>query len=154
MTPTLTLCRTCHKAIADDGGPGIWAHAERLSPPYHPAEPAPAWLDSREVADIVLRSELSSLWDDLRHARRFAYNQDSHWSMGCEGLAGRILVITRLVGPIGWMDVPYPFLLSLGSYTDWGYRETAAKIGVEADLPDPEQERTLRAFFEESRAAL
>ncbi|XAO35514.1 hypothetical protein SEA_MORGANA_80 [Gordonia phage Morgana] len=145
---TITRCQGCGRAVADDGGPGVWAHtdsAPRMFVPPHIPIPMPAFTDSRRAADVVMRVELMRLWDDMVTARRFAYDRTSRWSMECDAVGRRILWFTRMVGPIDPEHVPTVFLLSMGEHVDAGYRETAEKIGVPIQWPTPEVETEWRA---------
>lgn len=145
---TITRCQGCGGAISDDDGPGKWSHTDSAPSIFrsvHFAQPMPAFTDSRRAADIVMRVELIHLWGDMAHARSWAYNKDTRWSGQCEGLGRRILWLTRMVGPISWLNVPETFLLSIGEYEGAGYRETAERIGVQIEWMPPEHEAETRA---------
>lgn len=59
--------------------------------------------------------ELECLWDDLDDARRKSHN--GVWSIGCDHVLHRIVVLTRHYGhATKWDAVPYTFLLD-GTYT-------------------------------------
>lgn len=62
------------------------------------------------AADEALRWELERLWGDLDSAYHDASN--GIWSMGCEGITTRIVVLTRIAGPVSWESVGYPLILN------------------------------------------
>jgi hypothetical protein len=76
----------------------------------------------------VARLELVSLWSDLADARRYAVN--GVWSMGCEGVVHRIVLLTRLVGPASWENIG-PELLEDGLY-----RAVHAAMGVDPGVDE------------------
>ena len=76
----------------------------------------------------ALRDELVNLWSDLGEQRSHAL--DGVWSMGCNWVTGRIVRLTRLVGPTPWEKVPTTLLL------DGTYAGILDQIGVPYERPD------------------
>jgi hypothetical protein len=68
--------------------------------------------DAEEPASLAeaARAELAELWTDLEREMRHAWN--GKWSMGCENRVRRIVTLSRLVGAIGWGQVPTVLLLN------------------------------------------
>ncbi len=93
--------------------------------------------DLAEAAQI----ELVNLWSDLAHARQFAAN--GVWSMQCDNLAYRIVMLSRVVGACPWGEIDVDVLLD-GLYV---------RIHDEAGLPYPEVDwvkvRELKTYIEE-----
>lgn len=58
----------------------------------------------------LLREELAYLWGDLDQAIHYALN--GQWSMACNWVTERILIITRCVGVTPWEKVPTTLLFS------------------------------------------
>ncbi|QDF15371.1 hypothetical protein SEA_MOLLYMUR_9 [Gordonia phage Mollymur] len=132
-----TLCGACRRALVWERD--MWTHVDRMAT-FHRAEAMPAFTDSRAAADVVMRVELILLWGDMAHARSFAYDQTTRWSMECDSLGRRIAWLTHMAGPVRWQDIVIPFLFSFGEYEGGGYRETAERIGVPCDWPDNAEE--------------
>ena len=85
------------------------------------------------TADSALRWLLQLAWHDLQSARRNALN--GRWSIECEDQVGRIVGITRLVGPVDWGVVPVDLLL------DGVYEQIHEAIGVPTPLSDDDRRR-------------
>jgi hypothetical protein len=87
------------------------------------------------------RTELVNLWHDLGQARRSAIN--GVWSVHCDHLAYRIVMLSRIVGACPWGDIDVDVLLD-GLY---------ARIHDEAGIPYPEIDwvrvREVKAYIEE-----
>lgn len=105
---------------------------------------------SREhVTEQFIRDELIYLWhllgeadDDYRHR---PYAKPGSWSGRCEGLAERITIATALVGPVSWRNIGMTRLVS-----GW-FAETNERIGLTADLPNPEQLEKCREVVDRQR---
>lgn len=94
----------------------------------------------------VARQELVMLWSDLSMGRRNAVN--GVWSMYCDGIAYRIVSLTRILGAVTWEEMDSE-LVSSGLYerihaeaglehppVDWdALREFEARRAAEADRP-------------------
>jgi hypothetical protein len=63
-----------------------------------------------QVLAAAIREELMDLWHDLSWAVEYAH--DGCWSMQCESLAGRIVELSRLVGPTSWEHIQVKLLRS------------------------------------------
>lgn len=93
--------------------------------------------------DLVaaVRIELAHLWYDLGQARQSAHN--GVWSVQCDNLAYRIVMLSRIVGACPWGDIDVDVLLD-GLY---------ARIHDEAGIPYPEIDwvrvREVKASIEE-----
>lgn len=81
--------------------------------------------DARTLDDAA-RWELELLWGDLHDARRSAAN--GAWSIRCDGLAARIKMFTRLVGPTPWEKIQIPLL------EDGIYQRIHAEVGVPVEV--------------------
>jgi hypothetical protein len=79
----------------------------------------------------AIREELESLWSDLGHAVRDAIN--GRWSMQCDNVARRIVVLTDIVGPLKWTQCP-PDLLRDGA--DSMFAQLNATMGHPLPLTD------------------
>ena len=145
----ITLCAHCGSAIRYDG---TWKHTEATL--RHEPQIPQFWLDSGEVAHIVLRVELECLWNDLEQDRTYAYDQTTHWSMACESRVTRIRAVSAIVGPVDWNAIPLSFLLSIDGYEGWGYRETAARENLPITYPDPVEEKQLVDMYRIELAAV
>ena len=58
----------------------------------------------------AVAEELIALWSDLGEAMRRAGRQS--WSVECDGLVVRIVMLSRLTAPTSWQWVPEPLLAS------------------------------------------
>lgn len=65
--------------------------------------------DEPQTLEDAARQELAMLWSDLTNARRSALN--GVWSIRCENVAYRIVMLSRFVGPTSWQDVDVDLLL-------------------------------------------
>lgn len=59
--------------------------------------------------------ETGNLWSDLSTARRDAYDQTGRWSLHCDWLVSRIVILSRLAGVTDWDHVPTDLVLD-GTY--------------------------------------
>jgi hypothetical protein len=82
--------------------------------------------------------ETRDLWSDLSTARREAYDQKLRWSMHCDWITTRIVILSRLAGVTDWEQVPTDLVLD-GTYA--GILATAALDP--GPQPDPAQLRAL-----------
>ncbi|HEY1668532.1 MAG TPA: hypothetical protein VGG54_22805 [Trebonia sp.] len=87
-------------------------------------EPAPASLAE------AIEGELVILWCDLDHAMRNAYR--GGWSIACDNIAGRIIMLSRLVGATPWENISIPLLL------DGVYQGLLTDAGIEHGAPGPD----------------
>ncbi len=83
--------------------------------------------DHPDDVAAAARIELVNLWSDLAHARQFASN--GVWSVQCDNLAYRIVMLSRVVGACPWGDVDVDVLLD-GLYV---------RVHDEAGIPYPER---------------
>jgi hypothetical protein len=58
----------------------------------------------------VVAEELIALWSDLGEAMRRAGSRS--WSVGCDGLVVRIVMLSRLTAATSWQWIPVPLLAS------------------------------------------
>lgn len=86
-----------------------------------------------ETADVALRWMLQMAWGDLQSARRSALN--GRWSIECEDQVGRIVGLTKLVGPTSWGDIPVDLIL------DGVYEQVHEAIGTPTALSDDDRRR-------------
>lgn len=98
--------------------------------------------DARTL-DAAARWELELLWNDLHDARRSA----AKWSIRCDGLAARIRMFTRLVGPTPWEKIQIPLL------EDGTYQRIHAEMGVTVEV-DMARVAETRRSIDERRARL
>jgi hypothetical protein len=77
----------------------------------------------------AIRDELEALWSDLSAARRNACRD--RWSMQCDWLTGRIVILTRLAGATPWEKIQ-PDLLLDGTYA--GILEATGAVFGQPDL--------------------
>jgi hypothetical protein len=70
----------------------------------------PDTVDHFATLEDAARDELMRLWDDMHRARRHANR--GCWSGECEGLASRIVVLTRHVGATDWTQIQAPLIRS------------------------------------------
>jgi hypothetical protein len=85
--------------------------------------------------------ECEALWGDLSIARREAYNQNQRWSVHCDWLTERIVILSRMAGITDWDHVPVDLVLD-GTYE--GILRTA--VLDPGELPTPEQRSALAAM--------
>ncbi len=125
---------------------GFAVHLEQLAKRPMPEQPL---LGVEEESDYphdltaAAQVELEHLWHDLHNARQVAVN--GVWSIQCENLAYRIVMLSRLAGALSADHVQVDVVLD-GLYErlhrearieyppiDWdGVRETAAHIAASA----------------------
>lgn len=79
---------------------------------------------TRDELVEAVREELVMLWSDMTSAAQYALN--GCWSIQCEGLAERIVTLSRLVGPTGWEHIDVDLVLS-GVY-ERVYREAGIEV--------------------------
>lgn len=82
-----------------------WAQAAAVGPEAMPGDLWEACVDETEA-----------LGDDLSTARNDAANTASRWSMHCDWITSRIVILSRLAGVTDWDHVPTDLLLD-GTYT-------------------------------------
>ncbi|MCX5584298.1 hypothetical protein [Streptomyces erythrochromogenes] len=82
-------------------------------------------IDSEKLVEVA-RAELAFLWRDLEAAIRAAV--DGVWSARCEAVVERIKMLTPVVGPTPWRQVP---LILVETRL---YQEIHAAIGIEAEV--------------------
>lgn len=87
------------------------------------------------------RIELVNLWTDLAHAREWAGN--GVWSMQCDNLAYRVVMLSRVVGACPWGEVDVDVLL------DGLYARIHDEAGLEYPEIDWEKVREMKAYIEE-----
>jgi hypothetical protein len=58
----------------------------------------------------AVAEELIALWSDLGEAMRRAIGRS--WSVECDGLVVRIVLLSRLTAPTSWQWIPAPLLAS------------------------------------------
>ncbi len=58
----------------------------------------------------AVAEELIALWGDLGEAMRRAGSRS--WSVGCDGLVVRIVMLSRLTAATSWQWIPVPLLAS------------------------------------------
>ena len=95
--------------------------------------------DARTL-DAAARWELELLWNDLHDARQSAANGE--WSIRCDGLAARIRMFTKLVGPTPWEKIPIRLL------EDGVYQRIHAGMGVDAEVDMARVAETRRSINE------
>lgn len=78
--------------------------------------------------DSALRWLLALAWDDLQKVRHDALN--GRWSMECDNQVGRIIGLTRLVGPLSWDNINVDLIL------DGIYERIHEAIGTPTPLSD------------------
>jgi hypothetical protein len=83
--------------------------------------------------DVALRWLLRSAWVDLREARDSAIG--GTWSMKCDWAVQSIIGLTRLVGPVGWGEVPVSLIL------DGVYERIHERAGTPTPLTDEDRGR-------------
>jgi hypothetical protein len=84
------------------------------------------------------RAELAELWTDLEHEMTFAMN--GRWSMACDNRVRRIIVLSRLVGAIGWAQIPCTLLL------DRTWQGVMTDAALPGELPGPEGLEQIRGW--------
>jgi hypothetical protein len=89
---------------------------------------ADAKADPPATGADAIAAELIDLWNDLAVARRDALR--GCWSMQCDNIVTRIVVLSRLVGATNWVHIPLT-LLDAGCYQ--GILTTAA---IDFEAPD------------------
>jgi hypothetical protein len=77
----------------------------------------------------AVAEELIALWGDLAEALRRAAGRD--WSVECDGLVVRIVMLTRLAGATPWPHVPASLL------ADGTYQGILRSAGVTFAPPGP-----------------
>jgi hypothetical protein len=77
--------------------------------PYTP----PMAGDDPQTLEAATLAELEQLWGDMVQARRDALN--GVWSVQCDNLVDRIVMLSRFVGPLRWGQVGVS-LLRDGTY--------------------------------------
>lgn len=87
--------------------------------------------DEYETPDSALRWLLELAWGDLQRARERA--ADGRWSMECDGQVGRIVGLTRLVGPLSWENVSVDLILG------GVYEQIHEGIGLATPLSDEDR---------------
>jgi len=93
----------------------------RLSPSAERTDRPQPWLravsaaDEAPPADVLAAAteELVALWSDLASAIRRA--PGGYWSIECDALVVRIVMLSRLAGPTSWEWIPSE-LLTTGVY--------------------------------------
>jgi hypothetical protein len=84
------------------------------------------------------QDEARDLWGDLSSARSAALDRSLRWSMHCDWLTTRIVILSRLAGVTSWEEVPTDLLL------DGTYAGICAAAGLDpGPQPDPAQIRAL-----------
>lgn len=81
-----------------------WAEAAAVGPGDMPGDLWEACVDETE-----------NLWSDLSTARRDACNQTARWSLHCDWLVTRIVILSRMAGVTDWDHVPTDLVLD-GTY--------------------------------------
>lgn len=94
----------------------------------------------------AVRDELVRLWGDLDEAVRMAHK--GCWSTGCDYVAFRIILLSRLAGATHWRDLSYPLLL------DGTYQGLLTDAGIAHDEPGEEDLQMMRAFMDRQREAV
>lgn len=64
--------------------------------------------DEPQTLEEAVRLEVSLLWSDMTSAIRDAINTE--WSIRCGWLAGRIVTLSRFVGPTPWEEIDVDLL--------------------------------------------
>ena len=78
--------------------------------------------------------ELAWLWSDLEQAERDSLSSDPAIpSIAMNGIMGRIMMATELVGPVDWMSISTEWLMN-GQYQYW-----AKYMEIECNLPTDEE---------------
>jgi hypothetical protein len=93
--------------------------------------------------DAALRWLLELAWTDLAEARR--HSADGTWSIQCDGIVGRIIGLTRLIGPLSWEHVSVDLTL------DGVYERIHEAIGMPTPLAPADRQRA-QAVRERSKA--
>jgi hypothetical protein len=93
----------------------------------------------------AVRDELPRLWSDLAEAVRMAHK--GCWSVGCDNVAFRIILLSRLAGAAHWRDVRYPLLL------DGTYQGLMTDAGIPHEEPGEEDLQMMRALMDRWRDA-
>ena len=83
-----------------------------------------------QVMVDALHEELVHLWSDLAAAYRYSEATPPEKSQSCEGLIGRIHMITALVGPVSSDHIELPFLLT------GMYEQVHAAMGTTVTVPE------------------
>lgn len=97
-----------------------------------------------DLAEKILeacREEVANLWHDLRRAIENGIN--TNWSIQCEHVADRIEMLTRLVGPTSWEEIPIPLI------EDGVYQRLHAEWGIEYPAIDMDRIAQVRASINE-----
>lgn len=81
-----------------------WAEAATVGPDSMPGDLWEACVDETE-----------NLWSDLSTSRRDAYDQKTRWSLHCDWLVTRIVILSRMAGVTDWDHVPTDLVLD-GTY--------------------------------------
>lgn len=108
-------------------------------------EPDPA------SAETAVRGELVNLWSDLDIAIdmtiRTSRTPPGAWSMGALSIAGRIIVLSRLVGATPWEQISQHRLL------DGTYHGLLTDAGIEHTVPGEDDLRQMREWIDGQYAA-
>lgn len=114
--------------------------------PPRPADEDPwvraATVDVEVMPENLLtacQEEVQDLWSDLSDARNVALGPN-RWSMQCDWITERIVVLSRLAGVTDWERIPTDLLL------DGTYEGILATAGLDpGELPSTEELRALHA---------
>jgi hypothetical protein len=109
-----------------------WAKAAAIGPEHAPADLWDACVD-----------ELEALWGDLSTARREAYRNG--WSVHCDWLTERIVVLSRLAGVTDWDHVPTDLVL------DGVYKGILIAAGLPLGPEPTRQQLSALAYATEQR---
>jgi len=82
------------------------------------------------------QDEARDLWGDLSSARSAALDRSLRWSMHCDWLTTRIVILSRLAGVTSWEEVPTDLLL------DGTYAGICAAAGLDPG-PQPDSAQLL-----------
>lgn len=83
--------------------------------------------------ESALRRLLLLAWNDLQGARSRAIN--GCWSVRCDDCIHRIVVLTRIVGPVSWDEIDVDLVL------DGVYERVHESIGTPTPLADDDRRR-------------
>lgn len=105
-----------------------------MTPPWARAAADAAGEETPADATAALRDELQALWSDLDTAIdatiRTSRTRPGAWSMHADGIAVRIIVLSRIAGATPWDQVPTTRLL------DGTYQGLLTAAGIEHAAPD------------------
>lgn len=104
------------------------------------AEDAPTTLED------AVREELVMMWADLAREVRYAIN--GRWSVACESLVTRIVILSRLAEPTPWESIQFPLLL------DGTWQGITGAAGFDVPQPGESDLQRMREWQEDQRLAV